>query len=101
MNYQDLIESSSIIAKRNLTDKVLAVTVIWENEISKLTVTYYVNGAVTDDEEEWCELTYAEITAEFPDVMIGDTRCISIDAKSEDMSALQGVVYIQNLNGKV
>jgi hypothetical protein len=97
MNNDLLISASRKIAQRNLTASVAAVTVLWEEKISKLTVTYYIDGHISDDEEEECSITYAEIISEFPEIMLGDAKCIGAHSKLSKLNDLEELVYIRKL----
>lgn len=97
MTNQELMNASSFIARRNLNEKVIGVTVNWDAGISKLTVTYYVDGVVSDEERELCELTLAELLAEFSDVKLADSQCL--DAHSE-LGELRGLVYFRKIENR-
>lgn len=99
MNFHDLMRSSKAIARRNVTDNVIAITVDWDEKYSKLTVTYYVDGDVTDDDEEWCDLTYSELTAEFPAIRSGDANCFGVNAELEKIKSSYGLVYLKGRDG--
>lgn len=96
MNSEHLMNASRLIAKTNLTDRVCAVRVIWNSDASKLTVTYYVDGPPSVDEEAECDLTMGELLAEFVDVVTADTQCLDYTKERVDLSNLEGLVYLRN-----
>ncbi|CAP45194.1 conserved hypothetical protein [Bordetella petrii] len=95
MDYQALMNASRWIAKNNLTDKVCAVRVGWDNDTSKLTVIYYVDGPPTEDEEDECEITMAELLAQFPDVVQADTECLDYAGKQAELRRMEGLAYLR------
>ncbi|AKU21151.1 hypothetical protein [Massilia sp. NR 4-1] len=92
MNKQELMNAASSIIKNNLTSRVVAATVDWDDEISKITLTYYINGAETDDDIEFCELSLTELLAEFSDIRLAASQCINA---KENLGKLEGVVYMR------
>jgi len=93
MKNKALMNASSLIAKRNLTEKVISVNVNWDDECSKLVVTYYVDGIVHDDERELCEITLSELLAEFSDVKLADSQCVRVTGQSSRPENMTGLVY--------
>lgn len=92
MNSQELMNASSLIVRSNLNEKIVAVTVVWDKDALKLEVAYYVDGMVSDEERELCDLTLTEMLAEFSDVKIADSRCHSAH---RDLEQLKGLVYLR------
>lgn len=97
MNLTQLKNAAEWIVKLNLTDRVRAVRVVWENATSRLTVLYYVDGPPTDAEEEECEITMAELLAQFPEIKIATTQCLDCAAEPIDFSQLPDLVYRRRL----
>lgn len=94
MNNHALFNAASLIAKNNLSDKVISITVTWDEEISKLTVTYFVDGSVSEEEQDLCELTLAELLAEFSDIQLADGQCVShVHSELVEQGQQKGLVY--------
>ena len=96
MKNEALLWAAKTITLRNLTEKTVAATVTWSAMNSKLIVTYYVDGAISDDEEELCELTLTELLAEFSDVIHADSCCINAHDKLSELPYLEGLVFQRN-----
>lgn len=88
-----LFLAARVIVQRNVTERVSAVTVKWNPEESHLTLHYYVEGAVTDDESELCELATGELLAQFPDIETAENECVSMENARVDGANLDGLVY--------
>jgi hypothetical protein len=95
MNNQELVSASRLIARSNVNEKITAVTVDWDEGIAKLIVTYYIDGLVTNDEQELCELTLTELLAEFSDVKLADSQCLVAQSKFGELSEVKGLVYLR------
>lgn len=70
MSSTEFLSSAKLIAKRNLTDNVRAVSASFADQ--HLSVTYYVASEPTIGDEEERELTVAELIAAFPEVKTAD-----------------------------
>jgi len=95
MNNQGLMNAASLIAKRNAGGRVVAATVNWDGHDSKLKVTYYVDGIVSDVEQGLCDLTLTELLAEFPDVRRAESHCLSASGRLGKLGKMQGLVYLR------
>jgi len=95
MDARQLMNASRLIARNNLTDKVLAVRIGWNDDTSRLTVAYYVDGLPSDDEQELCELTMGELLAEFPDIAQADTQCLDYAGRQADLRRMEGLAYLR------
>lgn len=93
MNTRELMNASGLIAKHNLTNSVAAVTVSWNEDISKLTVIYHIDGIASDEDQELCDLTLTELLAEFSDVKLADSYCVSTGDHFDKLEQLKGLVY--------
>lgn len=93
MKTETLQWAAKTIAARNLTEKTVAVTTTWDNKNSRLVVTYYFDGKVTDDDEEISELALTELLAEFPDVVLAESHCIDAHDKMSEIALLGDLVY--------
>jgi len=76
MNANSLRNAARLIAAGNRNHRVTGVAVNWHAASATLTVTYYVDGAPADEERELCELTAAELIAEFPDIASVRMQCL-------------------------
>lgn len=72
------MREASLIASRNLTHNVGAVSVSFQD--GHLSLTYYLRGAATEDDEEEREISAAELVAAFPQIR----TCETFFAKVED-----------------
>ena len=61
---EQFFKEAQLIASRNLTPNVAAVSAALKGD--HLTVTYYVRGEPTDDDEDEREITVAELMAAYP-----------------------------------
>jgi hypothetical protein len=88
--------AASIVAGRNVTPLVAAVRIAWDDGLASLTVHYLVDGVITEEERELCELTAGELIAEFPDIGTVHTECY----RTSSAPALHGqdVVYARASN---
>jgi hypothetical protein len=71
-------KSGEFIADRNVSDRVLRVVITFEQHEGRLRVVYCLRGEPTEEDCEDCELTCAELVAEFPEIKMAETRCIPI-----------------------
>jgi len=90
-----LQRTASLIAKGNVTPQVACVSVDWDGVAGKLTVNYFVDGSINDDERELCELTVAELVAEFPEIRKADTQCLPYS--SDECVMNEGIVYRRDM----
>ena len=70
MTSAEFLSSARLIAQRNLTDNVRAISAGFSDR--HLSVTYYVASEPTIGDEEERELTVAELIAAFPEVKTAD-----------------------------
>ncbi|MCD0505058.1 hypothetical protein [Bordetella petrii] len=95
MDVRELMAASRAIARHNVTDNVLAVAVAWDETASQVTVAYYVDGPPRDDERELCELTLAELLAQFPAIRQARTQCVDAGNKGAALRSLPGLAYLR------
>ncbi|MGJ7558914.1 hypothetical protein ACSFBI_33630 [Variovorax sp. RB3P1] len=76
MSPQALRNAASVIVARNLTKNVVTATVSWDEKNQLLELQYFVAGAIGDKEQECCEVSLAELAAEFPDILKAETACL-------------------------
>lgn len=93
MKKQELVNASRVIVGRNRNDKIVATTVAWDESLSRLSLTYYIDGLVSEDELEHCDLALTELLAEFYDVTVADNQCVSVSLDGFDANQLSGLVY--------
>jgi hypothetical protein len=97
--YKDKLYSvGRVIVARNLTEHVVAATVTWDEETSKLSLRYYLDREPHEDDEEECEIAMAELIGEFPHLELASTECVRL-ASADDAQRLEGVVFIRS-NGR-
>lgn len=77
MNIQELVSASTAISKTNVNENVIAVGVAWDENTHKMSVNYYVDGLLSDEERELCDLTVTELLAEFSDIRSADSQCLN------------------------
>lgn len=94
MDKTKLYSVGRVIVARNLTKHVLAATVAWETETSKLSIRYYVDRDPHEDDEEEIEIALAELMGEFPETALASTECIRL-ATVDDAQHLDGLVFIR------
>ena len=70
MEITRLITSAKTIVRRNLSANVVAASIEWHAVKGKLVLTYHMQNAHSEDDEEWCSLVLAELEAEFPDIRL-------------------------------
>jgi hypothetical protein len=95
MNNQSLLNASREISKNNINNHVVAVAVNWNNEISEIIVNYYVDSLITDEEVELCELTTAELLAEFSDIKKAQSECIFVKNTANGLPEKKELVYFR------
>ena len=76
MDTNALARAASLIAKGNVNSSISAVRLDWNSALLRVSVLYFVDGDVSDDERELCELTLAELLAEFPEIRTAETQCL-------------------------
>jgi hypothetical protein len=91
-----LERTAALIAQGNVTPQVAYVRVDWDGGMAKLTVQYFVDGSINDDERELCELTLTELVAEFPEICAADTQCLPFSQAGS--STAHGIVYRRGTN---
>lgn len=77
MNLDELIKSAKFISNRNVSDRVQKVLISFDENVGHLTLVYHLQLSPTEDDIEDCELTCAELIAEFPEIRTAETLCIS------------------------
>ncbi|WP_340647046.1 hypothetical protein [Phenylobacterium sp.] len=70
--------SAQLIARRNLNDRINRVLANFNSKDGMLNVIYCVEGDPSDDDIEECEITCAELIAEFPEIREARTLCVSV-----------------------
>ena len=93
MNEVEFRKSAECIAKRNITDRVISIVVTFDQRTGKLKVIYCLCGEPREGDRENCELTCAELIAEFPEVKLAETLCVPITQCPEESSGIGGVVF--------
>jgi len=94
MDKTELYLAGRVIVGRNLTEYVVAATVNWDAETSKLSLRYYVDRDPHEDDEDECEYSMTELIAEYPDIALASTECFRLDA-IDDVRHLEGLVFIR------
>ncbi|MEN3378452.1 MAG: hypothetical protein V7604_3807 [Hyphomicrobiales bacterium] len=77
MEATEFKESAQFIARRNVSARVVRVMASFDPNSGNLSVIYCTKGEPTDDDVEDCELTCAELIAEFPQIRTAETKCVS------------------------
>ena len=77
-------KSAAFIAQRNVSERVACVLASFDLTSGSLRLVYCTDTQPTDDDWEDCELSCAELIAEFPDITHAETDCVSIDKCSPD-----------------
>jgi len=95
MKGESLLWAAKVIVARNLNEKVIAATIGWNEEASNLMLTYYVDGAASEDEQELCELALTELLAEFSDVKLANSKCLDAHGVFGELGGLKGLVYLR------
>jgi len=85
MSHAAFLSEASLIASRNLTDNIRAVSASLEN--GHLSVTYYMASEPTIGDEEERETTVAELIAAFPEIKTADAYSEEV---TSDVVALRG-----------
>lgn len=88
MNRETFVQSARYIAARNLTDNVVAVTASFDALSGHLLVSYYTLGEPTEDDEEWCDITYAELSSAFPEILSARTCCARLGERTPERGDL-------------
>ncbi len=94
MDKTKLYSVGRVIVARNVTEHVVAATVAWDAETSKLSLRYYLDRDPHEDDEDECEYAMTEPIAEFPYLELASTECIRL-ASADDAQRLEGVVFIR------
>lgn len=92
MNNQELLLASKVAVSRNVNDHVIAATVSWDSNLSKLVLSYYLDRDPMEDDEEQCELALGDLIAEFSEIVTAAKRCVILHSV-ESVTGLQGIVY--------
>ncbi len=95
MDNTKLYSAARLIVARNLTEHVVAATVTWNEETSKLSLRYYVDREPAEDDEDECKYAMTELISEFPFIALASTECIRLDTV-DDAQRLDGVVFIRS-----
>jgi len=98
MEENTLRRSAEIIAGRNISDRVLRVVVTFNSSKGQLRVVYCLASEPTEDDEDDCELTCAELIAEFPEIVIAETSCIPIEQYSATEDETNAVVFSRQVS---
>ncbi len=85
--------SAEFIAKRNVSDRVLRVIVSFDRREAHLKVIYHLRCDPEESDYEDCELTCAELVAEFPEIKVAETRCVSDAVCGNDIGDIGEVVF--------
>ncbi len=94
MDKNHLYSAGRVIVARNLTEHIVAATVTWDEETSKLSLRYYLDREPHEDDEDECEYAMTELIAEFPYLELASTECVRL-ASADDAQRLEGVVFIR------
>ena len=84
METTEFKESAQFIARRNVSARVARVMASFDSNSGNLSVIYCTEGEPTDDDVEDCELTCAELIAEFPQIRTAETKCVSSEQCAPD-----------------
>ncbi len=77
MTSREFRASAGFIAKRNVSERVRRIVATFDQTAGHLTVIYAFNEEPSDDDREDCELTCAELSAEFPEIRTSETHCVT------------------------
>lgn len=95
MNRSALLKSAEFIAKRNVSEQVNRVIVTFDENTSHLSILYCLDGDPSDTDRDDCELTCAELIAEFPDIETADTACIPIQELRPHVGVEEDLVFLR------
>jgi hypothetical protein len=87
MTQSEFLKSAQFIAKRNVSELVAQVLVSFEQSTATVHVIYLTKSIPSEAEVEWCELTCAELIAEFPEIKHADTKCLAIEEYDLEIAA--------------
>ena len=96
MTIGEFKKSAEFIAKRNVSERVVRVIASFDEIVQHLSVVYIVDSEPCDDDREDCELTCAELIAEFPEIRTAETTCVSEPKHRSHQSELDAVVFSRN-----
>jgi len=72
-------KSAAFIAQRNVSERVDRVFASFDPSKGSLRLVYCTRSEPATDDWEDCELTCAELIAEFPEIIHAETECVSTD----------------------
>jgi hypothetical protein len=80
---------------RNTDKSVVAATVNWQPEKSKLALVYYIDRTPDEESEQRCELALADLIAEFREIKFASSECVHV-VEPSTAKTLKGLVYLRD-----
>ncbi|MDI3382562.1 hypothetical protein ACFPPF_16370 [Xenophilus aerolatus] len=84
METEHLLNAATLIVERNRSPNLVEAWVAWDGVTQALSLAYLTAEAPSHDDEEWCELSMAELLAEFSDVAIARTGCFLVGTHAQN-----------------
>ena len=91
MDRETFKKSAEFISRRNVSDRVLRVIVTFDRDEGRLKVVYCLQGDPNEGDYEDCELTCTELIAEFPEIRVAETECVS------DAECVMGIADVEEV----
>jgi len=70
-----LFNAATLIVEHNRSPNLIQAWATWDDAAGVLSLTYLTAEAPSHNDEEWCELSMAELLSEFSDIVTADTGC--------------------------
>ena len=78
-----------------MSERVSRVIARFDEATRHLSIVYVLDGEPSGEDREDCELTCAELLAEFPEIKTAGTLCVSAGKHAVDADDLDAIVFVR------
>lgn len=88
MKPEHLLNAATLIVDRNRSPNLVEARVAWDGPTQVLSLAFGTRERPSDEDKEWCELSMAELLAEFPEVVTAETSCFIVGTRIQNLASL-------------
>lgn len=88
MKPEHLFNAAALIVEGNRSPNLVEARVAWDGPTQVLSLAYGTRERPSHEDKEWCELSMAELLADFPEVVTAETACFIVGTRIQNVAGL-------------